>query len=113
MDRTVVYFKDGEIADFSVDEDSYDAFRDALKDGAASGDDALLEQSRLLLESVVTGQSSAGGDLERGAVCFIWYYFNESGRHQPLGDVVIVDQGGTQRQIQYIPSSQVEFSRIQ
>lgn len=112
MDRKIIYFKAGEVADFSVDNESYEAFTGELQADVAAGDEFLLEQSRLVLEAAMDGQQPENPDLGRSAVCFIWYYFNNSGRHEPLGDVVIVDETGEGTSIQYVPASAVQLSEV-
>ncbi|MCW8836021.1 MAG: hypothetical protein OQJ99_06605 [Rhodospirillales bacterium] len=113
--RKVVYFKAGVVADFEFADEQYEEFASQMTERPSQNDAPLLEQSRGMLERRVSdNDQSPMTDQDLGAACFIWFYFNENSDPNARfeGDIVVVDEAGDGRNIQYAPTSQVRLSSV-
>ncbi len=112
--RKVVYFYGGNVADFPIPDELYDAFKErAVELSAGPGEH--LEPARLVLQKVMEEFSSNGeaqqmGENEALAACYIWHYFNTTDEETRIDDdILIVDADGESQDVQYVPLSEVEL----
>ena len=109
--RSVVYFRAGTVADFSISDERFDMFGATLSTDIQFDEHELDKARQVLGTFMGKAAETPYGAQQEVAACFVWNYFNghPDADKRLAGDIIILDPQGDGSAIQFAPVSEIEM----
>ena len=112
MMRKVTYFHAGTVADFSIPDDRFDDFSQAISWEKSHSDDEIQKARAILGDFMMADDVPPVGVGEILAACYIWNFFNThpDEKMHVAGDIVVIDLEGNGEHIDYSAASDIQLA---
>lgn len=114
--RKVTYFNAGVVADFSIPDDRFKAFSEAIGFEKAHVEDELLKAREVLGIFMADGDvtEKIAGSEHILAACYVWNFFNTNPEDEMHieGDIIIIDLEGNGEHIDYSAAADINIAPV-
>lgn len=114
--RKVTYFNVGVVADFSIPDDNFETFSEAIGFEKSHVDDELLKAREVLGQFMCEGDvtEKTAGPEQILAACYVWNYFNTNpdDKMHIEGDIIIIDLEGNGEHIDYSAAADIQMTPV-